>query len=79
METQIEKNMDTIIEQFKKYSISHPNLSDCWISYLEPKKRHYDETIEKQCNYVLSMLENGYNDLNKKYILTLLIYKQSLI
>ena len=71
--------METIIEQFKKYSISHPNVSYCWISYLELKKKHYDAITVKQSNYVLSMLENGYTDLNEKDILSILLYKQSLI
>ena len=67
-----------LIQQFNLYRESHPNLSQCWIAYLELKKRHYDEFIEQQCRDVLDSLERGYADLKKEDIVRLLVYKQSL-
>ena len=70
--------MEEIIQQFKLYRTSHPNLSHCWIAYLELKKRHYDEFIVRQCRDVLDLLERGYPDLKEEDIVRLLVYKQSL-
>jgi hypothetical protein len=70
--------MDVLIQQFKLYCTSHPNLSNCWIAYLELKKRHYDDFIEQQCRTVLELLEQGYPDLKEADIIRLLVYKQSL-
>ncbi len=70
--------MEELIQQFKLYRASHPNLSHCWIAYLELKKRHYDGFIEQQCRTVLGLLEQGYADLKEEDIVRLLVYKQSL-
>jgi len=69
--------MDVLIQQFKLYRASHPNLSHCWIAYLELKKRHYDGFIEQQCRAVLELLEQGYPDLKEEDIVRILMYKQS--
>lgn len=66
-----------LIQQFNLYRESHPNLSQCWIAYLELKKRHYDEIIEQQCRLVLDSLAQGYADLKKEDIVRLLLYKRS--
>ena len=70
--------MEELIQQFNLYRTSHPNLSHCWIAYLELKKRHYDGFIEQQCHAVLELLEQGYADLKEEDIVRLLVYKQSL-
>lgn len=70
--------MEELIQQFKLYRASHPNLSHCWIAYLELKKRHYDGFIEQQCRAVLELLAQGYADLKEEDIVRLLVYKQSL-
>ena len=70
--------MEELIQQFKLYRTSHPNLSHCWIAYLELKKRHYDGFIEHQCRAVLDLLERGYPDLKEEEIVQVLLYKQSL-
>jgi hypothetical protein len=69
--------MDELIEQFNLYRNSHPNLSQCWIAYLELKKRHYDELIAQQCRAVLELLALGYLDLKEEDIVRLLLYKRS--
>ena len=79
-----------IIDQFKLYRISHPNLSHCWITYLGLKKRHYDDKTQHdskahydeetthQCNAILESFKNGCPDWNQKDIISILLYKQSL-
>jgi hypothetical protein len=69
--------MDTIIDKFKLYSLSHPNLSSCWITYLALKKRHYDKNLLEQCEAVLDSLKNGYTDLTRNDIVSVLFYKRS--
>lgn len=76
--------MDSIIDQFKMYRFSHPNLSQCWIAYLELKKRHYDaghhdENLSNHCFQVLDLLANGSADLPHDDIVRLLLYYNSTI
>jgi hypothetical protein len=72
-------NIDNYIEQFKSYRITHPNLSDCWISYLGLKKRHYEQfpqTFEaNQCAHVLQKLAEGGRDFEKDELILLTLYK----
>ena len=70
---------EELIIQFKRYSVSHPNLANCWIAYLGLKKRHWHNSIEKQALFVLNSFENGSPDLNKNDILSVLLYKQVMI
>jgi hypothetical protein len=71
--------IDTIIERFKTYRMSHPNLSQCWLSYLELKKRHYDDFDLSEGERVLSFIENGCTDLNRNDMIRLFLYKHSII
>jgi len=71
--------MDLLINQFKQYQVSHPNLSDCWIAYLELKKRHYSEILALQAAHVLEAIKNGYADLNKRDIIRLFLYKEVML
>ena len=70
--------MDSIIERFKLYRQSHPNLSTCWLAYLELKKRHYDERLFTQCSAVLDQMARGCGDMKEKDIVGLLLYKRSI-
>ena len=71
---------EELIIQFKRYSVSHPNLANCWIAYLGLKKRHWcDNDISAQARHVLNSFEQGYTDLNKNDILSILLYKQVMI
>ena len=70
--------VDPIIERFKTYRTSHPNLSHCWLAYLELKKRHYSEIDLSQCARILANIENGYPDLNRDDMIRLLLYKHSI-
>ena len=67
----------SIIEQFNQYSISHPNLSHCWLKYIALKKRHYDDNLIKECTYVLNMLDGGSSDFTQEDIFRILLYKRS--
>ena len=71
--------MDLMIDQFKMYRTTHPNIAHCWLAYLELKKRHYDENLSQQCIRVLDLLANGYADLQHDDIVRLLLYKRSII
>ena len=69
--------VDSILERFNYYRISHPNLSNCWLAYLELKKRHYSEIDLSQGCRVLACIENGYPDLNRNDMIRLLLYSIS--
>jgi|LakMenEpi03Aug12_release.lakeMendotaPanAssembly.Ray.scaffolds.fasta_scaffold3286861_1 hypothetical protein len=77
MESVVNVSEDEIIQKFKMYSISHPNLSKCWLAYLGPKKRHYDEDLKQQCFQALKLFESGSADMREKDIIRVLLYKQS--
>jgi len=70
--------MSSTICRFKSYSISHPNLSHCWLAYLGLKKRHYDENVFAQSTRVLHLLDKGHPDLNETDIVRVLLFIQSL-
>jgi len=70
-----------LISQFNSYSITQPNISACWISYLGLKKRHYenpDDALLKHCSLVLEHLSAGQADINRDDLLRLTLYKYSL-
>ena len=68
-----------ILNKFNLYQISHPTISHLWLSYLELKKKNYDENTIKQCFYVLNLLESGQQDLKEKDIVSLLLYKNVML
>ena len=70
--------VDSILERFRHYRNSHPNLSHCWLAYLELKKRHCSEMDLSQGTSVLNCIENGYPDLNRNDMIRLLLYKHSI-
>jgi len=69
--------MADLIDQFKAYYTTHPNLTQCWLTYLELKKRHYGENVMKQCEVVLTRLAAGCPDLTEEDIVRILLYKRS--
>lgn len=77
LDTMFDTMFDHILCLFNHYRISHPNLSECWMSYLELKKRHYDVFDILQCKKVLTLIENGYPDLNRNDMVRLLLYNHS--
>lgn len=70
-------HVTAIIEQFKLYRVTHPNLSRCWLAYLELKKRHCDEKAIAHGNRVLEMIRHGCADWRDNDILRVLLYKRS--
>jgi hypothetical protein len=65
-----------LLESFKLYRVSHPNLANCWLAYLELKKRHYDERTLHQSAAVLKRLADGCADFTRADIVRLLLYQQ---
>jgi hypothetical protein len=55
----------------------YPNLADCWISYLELKKKHYEKITTEHCDFVLERMGEATigMDLKKEDVIRLLIYK----
>jgi hypothetical protein len=79
-------SFDWIIDNFKLCSNTHPNLSHCWISYLELKKRHYNSNTQtpelvniiEQSKIVLNKIKSGHCDLKKEDIKRLILYSMSI-
>lgn len=78
-------NLNTIdyyITQLNSYRITHPNLTNCWLSYLGLKKRHYVEGHRVEvppadlirCEYVLQQMSAGQTDFNSDDLVLLMIY-----
>jgi hypothetical protein len=84
-----EQNINNLIDHFNLYKQSHPNLVNCWTTYLELKKKNY-ETIQTPApapngdsdndyNIILNYLKRGEKDYTNDDILRVLIYKTSLL
>ena len=69
---------ETMIELFKLFHSSHPNISLMWITHLELKKRHYTKNDEDQCIKVLCELAAGKEDLKVADIARVIIYEMSI-
>jgi hypothetical protein len=69
---------DVMKARFNLYSSTHPNLSHCWMAYLELKKRHYDTILAEHCSAVLEQLEQGCDDFEENDIVRLLLYKRTI-
>jgi len=78
MNNTINSSAETMIELFKLFQFSHPNISLVWITYLELKKRHYKEKDENQCIKVLYELTAGREDLNVADIARVIVYEMSI-
>ena len=71
--TLYEKN----IEDLKKLTISHPNLSNFWIEYMEKKKQSYLKA-NKSCQHFLNNIDK-YPDFDNKTILILMLINNGLL
>lgn len=72
------ETIDSLINKFKNYTISHPNISKLWIETLELLKNKNNNLIT-QSLHTLSLLDNKeVNDLDINSIILLTIYKKSL-
>jgi hypothetical protein len=49
-------NFETLIHKFKENSITHPNISHFWVTYLELKKKSF-ETLLEQGLSVISQIQ----------------------
>jgi hypothetical protein len=70
--------LDPILDKFKYYRNSHPNLTNSWVAYLELKKKHYSEMDLSHGRSVLACIENGYPDLNRNDMIRVLLYSHSI-
>ena len=77
--TSISSTEIMMIELFKLFQFSHPNISLMWISHLELKKRHYTKNDEEQCIRVLCELAFGREDFKVADIARLILYEISII
>jgi len=71
--------LNDYIDKFKRKQVSHPNISNLWLSYLELKKMNYDEKTINQCSYVLDLIEKGQCDLKHREIVSLYLYKKVML
>jgi len=72
------ETIDSLINKFKNYITSHPNISKLWIETLELLKNK-NENLITQSLHTLSLLDNKeVNDLDINSIILLTIYKKSL-
>ena len=72
------ETIDSLINKFKNYITSHPNISKLWIETLELLKNKNNNLIT-QSLHTLSLLDNKeVNDLDINSIILLTIYKKSL-
>lgn len=65
------------IEDLNKLKMSHPNLSNFWIEYMEKKKQMYQKA-NKNCQHFLNNIDK-YPDFDNKTILTLMLIKNGLL
>ena len=74
------ETIDSLINKFKNYITSHPNISKLWIETLELlKNKNENENLITQSLHTLSLLDNKeVNDLDINSIILLTIYKKSL-
>jgi|688.fasta_scaffold734808_2 hypothetical protein len=78
-----EQNINTLIDHFNLYKQSHPNLVNCWTTYLELKKKNYGTIAASvpalEYNIILNYLKCGEKDYTNEDILRVLIFKTSLL
>ena len=75
----IHKKYMHIIHKLKSYRKTHRNLANLWLAYLGLKKGHCDKNELKQVENVLCAFENGQQDIKKKDIMSLLLYKRAMM
>lgn len=68
---------DTMIEKFKSYTETHPNIANMWIDYLGIMKNKHNK-IMTQANYTLSLLSEKISDVELNNILLLTAFMKSL-
>ena len=81
-------NFDTLINKFKENSLTHPNISRFWITYLELKKKSYEMLLEQGLSVIEqiqpcdSILEedsnNAIKDIEIKDLINMMIIKMIL-
>ena len=81
-------NFDTLFNKFKENSLTHPNISRFWITYLELKKKSYEMLLEQGLSVIEqiqpcdSILEedsnNAIKDIEIKDLINMMIIKMIL-
>jgi hypothetical protein len=70
--------IETIIDLFKLFCNTHPNIAHTWIAYLGLKKRHYAKDDIEQAMSVLNNLYLGLKDIKRDDLMRLLLYSASM-
>lgn len=83
-------DITTLIDHFNLYIKSHPNLVNCWTTYLELKKKHYETAASAAApsghfvanddyKIILNHLKCGEKDYTNEDIMRVLLFKASLL
>ncbi len=67
-------DFDTLIHKFKENSLTHPNISRFWITYLELKKKSYEILLDQGLSVIeqihpCDIIEEDSNNANEKNII----------
>jgi hypothetical protein len=75
------ENINNIINSFTLHRESHPNLSSCWLSYINYKKNNFDinHKLIEHCNHVLQCIDNGVIDYSMRDIINIFIFKNTFL
>ena len=68
--------MYNIQQRFNLYKYSHPNLTQCWLSYLE--KNSFNDKMVEQSENALRQLAAGVPDMSRADLMRVLIYSYTL-
>jgi hypothetical protein len=83
-------NFDTLINKFKENSLTHPNISRFWITYLELKKKSFEMLLEQGLSVIEQIQPcdritedsnanaNAIKDIEMKELINMMIIKMIL-
>jgi len=73
----MEEELDTLITQFKRQALIHPNISHLWINYLEKKKEKLNKLLNQGQSVLaqLELLNDDVKDIELKDLMNVLLVK----
>jgi hypothetical protein len=73
----MEEELDTLITQFKRQALIHPNISQLWINYLEKKKEKLNKLLNQGQSVLaqLQLLNDDVKDIELKDLMNVLLVK----
>jgi len=72
----MDNSLNEVLENLNKYKITHPNIVNLWIEYINRRKQNMLQVI-KECNEVIDKL-NTKRDLSINNIVSLYILQSTL-